>query len=246
MGDRSMIKISIIGLCALLVANFFILSACGQDGNVSRHVAGKEIMSPSPYPEPRLNVGGNDVMSPSEPKSIIDALKEKAVFDDFLLDINETGLGTILTDNGPLTIFAPNDFAFDQLEDSSKEKLSNDKESLTNVLKYHIVSGNFTIDDMAKVKSLKTLQGEYLQLSSDSTGHLKINGGETISSETVCTNGIVYIIDKLLVPEDLRNQIKEKATEGNSEPTSGHLGADTVTGNAMPEEMTSQMNNRQE
>ena len=135
-----------------------------------------------------------------------------------------------LSGPGPFTIFVPTDAAFDQLSDDQQNKLLGDPGKLTKLLKYHIVPGLHTSEDLLDHIFLKTLEGQRLRVwadiyetplgeeeivtGSDAYGYIvedsvttaiqesiKINGAHVILADVRADNGIVHFIDKVLVPQ---------------------------------------------
>jgi uncharacterized surface protein with fasciclin (FAS1) repeats len=134
-----------------------------------------------------------------------------------------------LSGPGPFTIFVPTDAAFDRLTDDAQEDLLEDPGKLTKLLKYHIVPGLYTAYDLLDYVFLKTLEGQRLRVWADvyetplgetevSTGSdaygyivqdtvttamqesIKINGAHVLQANVSADNGVVHIIDKVLVP----------------------------------------------
>jgi uncharacterized surface protein with fasciclin (FAS1) repeats len=216
-----MIRLGTICLVTSMVAIFLSFPSYALDVNKTE-IAGKSAM---PLP---VDVGGKSAMPLSppsieepEPMSIIDTLKDRGVYDTFLSDVEKTGLTKTMSGQGPLTVFAPRDDAFDNLEDTSKEKLSKNIKSLTSILKYHLVSENYSANDLVKHGSLKTIQGDNITISEDSMGNLMVNGETPINEYgIICTNGVIYPVEILLIPEDLRGQIKQRAIISNTHPIS--------------------------
>jgi uncharacterized surface protein with fasciclin (FAS1) repeats len=140
-----------------------------------------------------------------------------------------TGLVDTLSGPGPFTIFAPTDAAFNRLSDDQQANLFADSGKLARVIKYHIVPGYYTADDLLDRLFLKTLEGQRLRVWSDVSEvpvgeeeidtpsdalsyiardtvttsvreSIKINGGHIIRANIMADNGIMHVIDKLLVP----------------------------------------------
>jgi len=139
------------------------------------------------------------------------------------------GLVETLNGPGPFTIFVPTDDAFDQLTGDQQTNLFEDPGKLSRVLKYHIVPGYYTADDLLDRLFLKTLQGQRLRVRSDVSEvplgeeeidigsdaldyiasdtvttsireSIKINGGHVILANVKADNGIMHVIDKVLIP----------------------------------------------
>ncbi len=139
------------------------------------------------------------------------------------------GLVETLSGPGPFTIFVPADAAFDRLSADQQANLFADPGKLAKVLKYHIVPGYYTADDLLDRLFLKTLEGQRLRVWSDvseiplgeediDTGgdalnyissdtvttsvreSITINGGQVLEANVIADNGILHVIDKVLVP----------------------------------------------
>ncbi len=140
------------------------------------------------------------------------------------------GLAETLSGPGPFTIFVPSDAAFDQLSNDKQAKLLADPGKLAKVVKYHIVPGYYSADDLLDRLFLKTLEGQRLRVWSDVSEvplgekeidnggdalnyvasdtvttsvreSITINGGHVIRANIIADNGILHIIDKVLIPQ---------------------------------------------
>ena len=140
------------------------------------------------------------------------------------------GLVETLSGPGPFTIFIPTDAAFDRLSEDQRATLYEDPETLARVLKYHIVPGYYSADNLLDRLFLKTLEGQRLRVWSDvsevpvgeeeiDTGgdalnyissdtvttsireSITINGGHVLQANVIADNGIMHVIDKVLVPQ---------------------------------------------
>jgi uncharacterized surface protein with fasciclin (FAS1) repeats len=138
------------------------------------------------------------------------------------------GLVETLSGPGPFTIFVPTDAAFDRLSDDQQANLFADPEKLARMLKYHIVPGYYTANDLLDRLFLKTLEGQRLRVWSDISEvplgereidtqsdalsyvtsdtvttavreSIKINGGHVIRANVNADNGILHVIDKVLI-----------------------------------------------
>ncbi len=73
-----------------------------------------------------------------------------------------------------------------------------DKTALTNVLTYHVVSGKLMAADVVTYSTLPTVQGEDLTITT--TGGVKVNEANVIQTDIECSNGVIHVIDAVLVP----------------------------------------------
>jgi uncharacterized surface protein with fasciclin (FAS1) repeats len=111
----------------------------------------------------------------------------------FLRAIEATGLAETLTGEGPYTLFAPTNRAV------AAADLPDDAERLRAVVAYHIVPGMFTTDFLAGVDvNYTTLAGSSLNV--DGTAGLTVNGAAILTPDLGADNGVVNIIDRVLVP----------------------------------------------
>ncbi|TRW49750.1 fasciclin domain-containing protein [Aliidiomarina halalkaliphila] len=110
-----------------------------------------------------------------------------------------------LNGEGPFTVFAPTDEAFAALPEGTLESLlqPENREQLTAILTYHVVSGEVSSDDIAD-QSLyaETLQGQSLAI--DATGYgVRINGGaRVVTADIQADNGVIHVIDTVLIPTE--------------------------------------------
>lgn len=114
------------------------------------------------------------------------------------------GLVETLNTKGPYTIFAPTDDAFAKLPPGTVEGLLKDIPKLKTILTYHVIDGAVPASDVVQHKNLTTLQGQDLKVDA-AKWHLhksvKINDANIITADVKADNGIIHIIDKVLIPK---------------------------------------------
>ena len=113
--------------------------------------------------------------------------------------LTEAGLVDALKGDGPFTVFAPTDEAFKNLPKGALDNLLKDKEALKNVLLYHVVSGNVSSKDVVKLDKATTLNGSDLKIMTKN-GKVMINDADVIGADVEASNGIIHVIDKVLLP----------------------------------------------
>ena len=97
--------------------------------------------------------------------------------------------------DGPFTVFAPTNDAFDALEAIPTG------DALTEVLLYHVASGRFTAEDLLQGQTVTTLQGDDVTIEMDTEGNVLLNGSiKVIMADIEASNGIVHVIDGVLIP----------------------------------------------
>nr|NIU38441.1 fasciclin domain-containing protein [Candidatus Bathyarchaeota archaeon] len=104
----------------------------------------------------------------------------------------------------PFTVFAPTDDAFAKLPAGTVEGLLKDKEKLASILTYHVVPGKVMSSDVVKLKSAKTVQGQEIKIDA-AKWHLhrnvKVSGANVVKTDIECTNGVIHVIDKVILPK---------------------------------------------
>jgi uncharacterized surface protein with fasciclin (FAS1) repeats len=135
---------------------------------------------------------------------IVDTAVAAGSFNTLVTAVKAAGLVDTLKSKGPFTVFAPTDDAFAKLPKGTVEGLLKDIPKLKSVLTYHVVSGKVMAADVAKLKTAKTVQGQEIKIDA-SKWHLhknpKINDANVIKLDVVADNGVIHVIDKLLLPK---------------------------------------------
>jgi uncharacterized surface protein with fasciclin (FAS1) repeats len=135
---------------------------------------------------------------------IVDTAVAAGSFKTLVAAVTAAGLVGTLKGEGPFTVFAPNDEAFAKLPKGTVEGLLKDVPKLTAVLTYHVVSGKVPASDVIQHPKLTTLQGQDLKIDA-AKWHLhknvKVNDAEIVKADIVTDNGIIHVIDKVLLPK---------------------------------------------
>jgi uncharacterized surface protein with fasciclin (FAS1) repeats len=135
---------------------------------------------------------------------IVDTAIAAGSFKTLVTAVKAAGLVDTLKGNGPFTVFAPNDEAFAKLPKGTVEGLLKDIPKLKAVLTYHVVSGKVMAADVVKLKTAKTVQGQEVKIDA-AKWHLhmnpKINDANVVKADVVADNGVIHVIDKVLLPK---------------------------------------------
>ncbi len=137
-----------------------------------------------------------EVLLPPEEDIVETAVS--AGFSTLATALTEASLIDALKAEGPFTVFAPTDAAFEALPEGTLTALLADPDALAEVLTYHVVSGRVYARDLDGVVSSPTLAG-YPVLFDLSDG-AKINGVDISSTDILTTNGVIHVIDEVLLP----------------------------------------------
>lgn len=134
---------------------------------------------------------------------IVDTAIAAGNFKTLVTAVQAAGLVDTLKGAGPFTVFAPTDNAFEKLPKGTVEGLLKDIPKLKAVLTYHVVAGKVTSADVVKLKRAKTVQGSEIKIDSSrwhGHGNVKINDAEIVKADIVADNGVIHVIDKVLMP----------------------------------------------
>ena len=145
----------------------------------------------------------NEISSKVEhPKTVLDEILENPSLSTLAKAIVKTDLVEILEGEGPFTLFAPSNEAFARLPSGTLEDWlkPNNKEKLTSILEYHIILGKMTLEDVKKNKGLMTLDGQHVRIKVDNN-KVTVNNAAVVRSNLEYPNGIVHIIDQVLIPK---------------------------------------------
>jgi uncharacterized surface protein with fasciclin (FAS1) repeats len=112
--------------------------------------------------------------------------------------INDAGLAETLRGAGPYTVFAPSDEAFKAVPAKTLAELAADKTLLVSVLTFHVLPGKVMAADV-KNGNAKSVQGANLALAQAGT-FVTVEDAVVQQADVPATNGVIHIIDKVLIP----------------------------------------------
>lgn len=130
--------------------------------------------------------------------------------------VKAAGLVEALKAKGPFTLFAPTNAAFDKLGKEKLEALLKDKDALANILKFHVIEGAVTAEQVMKMKeSSQTLQGTRFMIASKE-GKVVLftdqkNPATVVKADIKASNGIIHKIDTVLIPAEAKKDVKKDA-----------------------------------
>ena len=116
--------------------------------------------------------------------------------------VKAAGLVDALSNAGPFTVFAPTNAAFDKLPAGTIEGLlqPDKKDVLKNILEYHTYVGSLKIEYMQDGQSFEQVNGGKISISKKD-GKTMVNGKATVLASIPTSNGIIHVIDEVLLPE---------------------------------------------
>ena len=131
-------------------------------------------------------------------KDIVDTAVAAGSFKMLATALQAAGLVDTLKGAGPFTVFAPTDEAFAKIPKADLDALIADKAKLTAVLTYHVVPGTVMAADVVKLKEAKTVQGQMVKI--DASNGVKINGANVVKADVEASNGVIHVIDSVILP----------------------------------------------
>jgi uncharacterized surface protein with fasciclin (FAS1) repeats len=132
-------------------------------------------------------------------KDIVDTAAGADQFKTLVAAVKAADLVDTLKGDGPFTVFAPTDDAFARIPKDKLDALLKDKKALTAILTYHVVPGKVTAADVVKLDSAKTVEGRAIKIAAND-GKVKINNANVIKADIACKNGVIHVIDAVLLP----------------------------------------------
>jgi transforming growth factor-beta-induced protein len=131
---------------------------------------------------------------------IVDTAIADGRFTTLVAAVEAAGLVDALKGEGPFTVFAPTDDAFDALGTDTINGLLADPETLASILLYHVVDGAVFSGDVVKLESATTLNGADITIRVDEDGNVFINDAQVIIADIITTNGVIHVIDAVILP----------------------------------------------
>ncbi|MFK7770243.1 MAG: fasciclin domain-containing protein [Mariniblastus sp.] len=136
----------------------------------------------------------------AQQKNIVQTAVGAGSFNTLVAAVKAAGLVDTLS-NSELTVFAPTDEAFAKLDPALLASLlkPENKDKLTAILTYHAVPGRVSAQAAYDLRAAKSVNGQRLNLDFQS-GALKVNNSTIVKTDIGCTNGVVHVIDEVLIP----------------------------------------------
>jgi uncharacterized surface protein with fasciclin (FAS1) repeats len=171
-----------VKLVALALVASIAFTACGSDSEATEETVTEE-----------------SVVETEMATDIVALAVATEGFSTLVAALTAAGLVETLQGEGPFTVFAPNDAAFAALPEGLLEKLllPENIAVLTSILTYHVVAGNVLSTDVV-AGDAASLEGSTLALTTDMG--VMVNDATVIQADVVGSNGVIHVIDKVLVP----------------------------------------------
>lgn len=194
-----------VRLLSLLAAVLLLLAACSSAEEApvtATEGAGEDLVTEPALEEtsePPADTGADPDTAGASGQSILDVAQDNPQLSQLVAALEAAGLTDALEQAGPLTVFAPNDQAFAQLDQSDLTALLTDPTSLGDRLQYHVVEGAFPSSELSDGQTLTTLQGSDLTISIDGST-VMAGDAEVVQADLEAGNGVIHVINTVLEP----------------------------------------------
>lgn len=137
----------------------------------------------------------------ADSKDIVDTAVDAGSFKTLAAALGAADLVDALKGDGPFTVFAPTDEAFEKLPAGTVETLlkPENKQQLVDILTYHVVSGNVPAAKVVNLSGAKTLNGQQVDIKI-SNGQVRVDNANVVQTDINCSNGVIHVIDSVILP----------------------------------------------
>jgi uncharacterized surface protein with fasciclin (FAS1) repeats len=146
-------------------------------------------------------LGGAATAQSIHDKDIVQIAVSAGSFKTMVAAVQAADLVEVLKSDGPFTVFAPTDEAFNKLPAGTVENLlkPENKQKLVAILTYHVVAGRVNAADVVSLSSAKTVNGQDLSISAKN-GSVMVDKARVTGTDIMASNGIIYVIDTVILP----------------------------------------------
>lgn len=152
--------------------------------------------------EPNYAKGQSTVVDDASEPHILNIAAKSPDHTTLAAAVVAASLEDVLTNPGPLTVFAPNNAAFDKLPAGTVDNLlkPENKSTLARIIKHHATPGTFTVENTRDGQQMYMATGHYITLHKE--GDAMRIGEANILGSVKASNGMVHVIDQVLLPPD--------------------------------------------
>jgi uncharacterized surface protein with fasciclin (FAS1) repeats len=186
---HTQIAVAAVGALAVLT-----LAACGSSSTTAA--------SSAPAAATSSAASSPAASSPAAAGTIVDVAAANADFTTLVAAVKAAGLAETLSGPGPFTVFAPTNEAFAALPAGLLDKLlkPENKAVLAKILTYHVLASKVMAADVKDGK-VATVEGGTITI--DTMSGVKVNDAKVVTTDIAASNGVIHVIDKVLVPADV-------------------------------------------
>ena len=183
-------------IAVVSIAAALTLSACSSTSDEATTEESSAVVEESAMEEADEMVGEASV------GTIVDVASANPDFSTLVAAVSAAGLVETLSGEGPFTVFAPTNAAFDALPPGVLDALllPENKDALVKILTYHVVPGTVLAADITD-GDVATVEGQTVAIST--ANGVTVNGAAVVTADVVADNGVIHVIDAVLVPSDV-------------------------------------------
>ncbi len=196
-------KSRLAAVAALALASGLVLTACSSsDDDTAAEPAASEAAAVEADADDMAEDAEMADEAPASAGTIVDIAAGTDGFATLVAAADAAGLIETLSGEGPFTVFAPTDDAFAALPEGLVDALllPENKDVLAKILTYHVVPGTVMAADIVD-GDVATVEGQTVTLST--MDGVKVNDATVIQADIVADNGVVHVIDAVIVPADV-------------------------------------------
>ena len=145
--------------------------------------------------------------------TIEEIVKSVSNFSRLAEAVESAGMDLALQVNGPLTVFVPDNAAFEAVPEETLAPLLADPALLATILQYHLVVDRTDSTALAQLDSVETAAGESISVTIGVDGELRVNGAQIVYRDLPAANGVIHVINQILTPPSLGPTLPAAALE---------------------------------
>ena len=190
-----------------------LLMICGQGLQAQNQCPAQQAAMAAAQGQHQVMV--STIAAPQQ-KDIVDTAVGAGSFNTLVAAVKAAGLVETLKGEGPFTVLAPTDEAFKKLPKGTVESLLKPEnlKKLQSILTYHVVPGSVMAADVVKLDSAKTVQGDNVSIKVVD-GKVKINGATVVTTDIKCSNGVIHVIDSVILPPEKADIVDTAVSAGS-------------------------------
>lgn len=155
------------------------------------------------FKQPLALIVAMSLTSTLQAADIVDTAVKSGNFKTLVAAVDAAGLVNTLKGDGPFTVFAPTDEAFAKLPEGTVENLlkPENRDTLTAILTYHVVPGRVMAAQVVDLTGANTVNGQRLDIAVEGSA-VSIDKARVTATDITCDNGVIHVIDSVLIPSD--------------------------------------------
>jgi uncharacterized surface protein with fasciclin (FAS1) repeats len=159
---------------------------------------------------PALGLAALVSTSPVQAADIVELASSKPEFSTLVAAVGAAELVETLKGDGPFTVFAPTNAAFDALPSGTVDKLlmPANQDLLQKLLTYHVVSGKVMAADVVALSSATSVEGSELKISAKNG--VRVNNANVTATDIVADNGVIHVVDGVLLPKAFIGELNRR------------------------------------